>query len=452
MYENKNLLDNSAIVSPDLKIDSNISVPADQPISVDMNKGELVEEITQQILNSQPYQEAYSIFSADKKYGKIYLTQLEMIPYSVAQPEQTGWDKIGWSNKYDNQMRDSFDKAMTEIRTLVNNYYTFINSLPKSQLAQSIEAGANLTGLNVQSSEMYGVNPQKVGSDIESFSPVDSLLGIGNLALSLLPGVVTPVTNAISSLVDLGLSRQQLNLSQKQLGFNIDSFTTQSWRDLAEAGVDVSTMLPDNASYSFDDLKSVMTTLFSDDKYTNLQDQYAIKAIWSSLERMAVGMYDEPVSSNGAFSRFGSGLSDLLDDIAQFSLDQFRYSLGFRSEQSKYNYEYQSKLVAGDAAGATNAQNRALKIKSNFEKMQNSEKMKFYKTQIDRCSKNYDPISKFLLSQMMFNDPWLSAANAGFELNSGLNNSVPYGDLLNPLNGGLLGASVNIVPKFLGSK
>lgn len=124
---------------------------------------ENVEIIARLIKDSQLYQQAYQIFSSDKSYGVAFLQQLEIIPYSTTSVDSNFWDSItdafGGTSKYENQITDIFNTAMDEIRALVQNYYTFKNSLPIEQVQQLAEAGINasVTG--------QGVTPSTLPSD-----------------------------------------------------------------------------------------------------------------------------------------------------------------------------------------------------------------------------------------------------------------------------------------------
>ena len=152
------------------------------------------------IQNSRPYKEAYKIFSADTRYGQPFLRQLEMIPYNFSPRDPNFWDSVteslGGTSDYDNLIQDAFNSAIDEIRTLVQNYYTFINGLPREQVAQLSEAGINagVTG--------EGVSPSSMSADpVAGINEMPSHTQYNNEALS---SGITSFVEFINSMTNLG--------------------------------------------------------------------------------------------------------------------------------------------------------------------------------------------------------------------------------------------------------
>lgn len=116
--------------------------------------------LVQMILSSKIYKQAYDILSSDKSYGTPFLVDLEAVPYSVELRDSNFWDDVtqafGGTPGIDSAINDAFNNAMDEIRIIVQNYYTFINSLPSEQVQQLQEAGINaaITGEGVSPSSM----------------------------------------------------------------------------------------------------------------------------------------------------------------------------------------------------------------------------------------------------------------------------------------------------------
>lgn len=117
------------------------------------------------ILKSQLYTEAYSILSSDLRYGKSYLAMLEMIPYSHDVRDENFWDRasnaFGGTSGYDKAVQDAFNAAMDEIRSLMQDYYSFLSKLPTEQVQQLADAGINaaITGEGVTTSSITAPDP-----------------------------------------------------------------------------------------------------------------------------------------------------------------------------------------------------------------------------------------------------------------------------------------------------
>lgn len=192
------------------------------------------------IQNSRPYKEAYKIFSSDTRYGPPFLRQLEMIPYDFSPRDPNFWDSftesLGGTSDYDNLIQDAFNSAIDEIRTLVQNYYTFINGLPREQVEQLAEAGINasVTGEGVAPSSMSadpvaGINEmpshtqynnEALSSGITSFVEfINSMTNLGSTAIS---------SESIMGMLDLaereGYNKQEVHdLMLSQLGITSPS-------------------------------------------------------------------------------------------------------------------------------------------------------------------------------------------------------------------------------------
>lgn len=134
------------------------TVPVDPSIIPDQETSN--SEISGLIKASSLYQNAYRIFSSDSRYGVPYLQQLIAIPDSVSISDKNFWDEFseffGATSKYEEALRDAYNTAMDEIRSLLTQYYQFKNSLPVEQVQQMAEAGINasVTGQGITGSEM----------------------------------------------------------------------------------------------------------------------------------------------------------------------------------------------------------------------------------------------------------------------------------------------------------
>lgn len=116
--------------------------------------------VTDLILSSPVYEQAYSVFYNDKSYGSPYLQQLKTIPYAHSVRDETFWDSVsnafGATSGFETAVQDAYNVALDEIRSLLSQYYAFRNSLPVEQVQQMAEAGVNaaLTGEGITPSTM----------------------------------------------------------------------------------------------------------------------------------------------------------------------------------------------------------------------------------------------------------------------------------------------------------
>ena len=198
------------------------------------------DPIVNLIKSSKIYKQAYQIFSSDTRYGTPFLRDLEMIPYQFSIRDENFWDEFteffGGTSDYDNLVNDAFSQAMDEIRVLVQNYYTFINTLPIKQVEQLAEAGINasVTGEGVTPSSMASdpvaglnenpsnsqYNNQALSSGITSFVEfINSMSNLGSVAVS---------SESILGMLDLaereGYNKQETHdMMMSQLGITSSS-------------------------------------------------------------------------------------------------------------------------------------------------------------------------------------------------------------------------------------
>lgn len=208
---------NGASPAPDVNIK-----PTDQFTVGEEGSSSILDEfnlsvISKMILESELYQQAYNILSADKAYGHPFLQQLKAIPYGYSVREENFWDNIasalGGTSGFEHALQDAFNSAMDDIRTLMQNYYAFRNSLPAEQVQQLAEAGINaaITGQDVDSSVM----------------PTDDSIGAGRTP-SAEGSSNSALSQGVSSFVEFISSMANI----ASVGFNADSL--MGMLDIAE--------------------------------------------------------------------------------------------------------------------------------------------------------------------------------------------------------------------------
>lgn len=210
---------------------------------VDQSTGNPVDStVTTLILSSSIYREAEQVLSKDREYGTSYLTMLRMIPYSHEIRDANFWDAfvdtLGGTSGYDKAVTDAFNAAMDEIRSLMQDYYSFLSKLPVEQVEQLRDAGINasITGEGVSPSSMTSPDPSAM------ISPNPSQTEYSNTSLS--QGVTSFVEfiNSMANLRSVGVNSKNilglLDLAERE-GYN-----KQETHDLLLAGLGVTTDSP----------------------------------------------------------------------------------------------------------------------------------------------------------------------------------------------------------------
>lgn len=94
--------------------------------------------VTNLILSSSIYKDAVRILSSDREYGSSYLTMLRMIPFSHEVRDSNFYDDLadhlGGTSSYDKAVTDAFNAAMDEIRSLMQDYYSFYRNFLLNRL------------------------------------------------------------------------------------------------------------------------------------------------------------------------------------------------------------------------------------------------------------------------------------------------------------------------------
>lgn len=197
--------------------------------------------LSELIKNSRTYKEAYQIFSSDTRYGVPFLRQLEMVPHNFSARDPNFWDNasewLGGTSDYDNLINDAFNQAMDQISILVQNYYTYINGLPREQVEQLAEAGINasVTGEGVDPSSMSsdpvasaaGSNPLNTQYNNQSLSQgITSFVEFINSMSALSQGIIS--SKSVMAMLDLaereGYNKQEVHdLFMSQHGVDFSS-------------------------------------------------------------------------------------------------------------------------------------------------------------------------------------------------------------------------------------
>lgn len=242
--------------------------------------------VTKLIKSSSLYKEADRILSSDQQYGASYLSMLRMIPYSHEVRDENFWDSVvgflGSTSGYDKAVTDAFNAAMDEIRSLMQDYYSFLSKLPKNEVSQLQEAGINaaITGEGVTTSSMTSPDPSGMVSTDPPQAQYDN---------TVLSQGVTSFVEFIGSMANLA----QVGVNSKNILGLLDiaereGYNKQETHDLLLAGLGVTTDSPYRVLNS-DNTPSISTIS------QTARDDQRVKAAESSA---AAGALDSEISVN----------------------------------------------------------------------------------------------------------------------------------------------------------
>lgn len=270
--------------------------------------------VTNLIKSSSIYIEAEQILSNDKQYGTSYLAMLRMIPYSHEVRDENFWDEFvdffGGTSGYDKAVTDAFNAAMDEIRSLMQDYYSFLSKLPTEQVQQLRDAGINasITGEGVSPSSMTSPDPSGMVSSIPSQSEYDNT--------SLSQGVTSFVEfiGSMANLASIGVNSKNilglLDIAERE-GYN-----KQEVHDLFLANLGVTTdspyrvLTPGNTP----SVETISTTAKSEQRIKSAETSATAKALDAPIS-VNVGTDPESIASYEIMSG-----EDWLSEISRFQI------------------------------------------------------------------------------------------------------------------------------------
>lgn len=270
--------------------------------------------VTKLILSSSVYREAESILSADREYGTSYLLMLQSIPYSHAVRDENFWDTaanaFGATSGFQNAVTDAFNAAMDEIRSLMQDYYSFLSKLPVEQVDQLRDAGINasVTGEGVTPIGMTSPDPSGM------ISPNLSQSEYRNTSLS--DGVTSFVEfiGSMANLASVGVNSKNilglLDIAERE------AYNKQETHDLLLAGLGVTTdspyrvLDPENTPA----VKTISTTARAEQRVKSAEARAAAKVLDTPI---SVNVGDDP--NNVATYEIKSG-EDWLSEISRFQI------------------------------------------------------------------------------------------------------------------------------------
>lgn len=375
---------------------SGTPVDISKPLDPSQNPLNTDGEIASKVKNSVAYQQAHAILSQES--NPLWLQRLEAIPYSVDDAYQTRFDKIHWSNKYEDKQDANYQYCMEQISALMQEYQSWKNSLPAEQVNQLSQAGINsaVTGQSISGSEIPDVGVATNPSALESTNVGDVVLGAANFMLT-----------AVGGFADLASKFAQLGLSRKSFLSDINKYAREhgirfqfsekgetrtrdfrSWSDFRKPFIAV-----DPQGRSID-----ITELFNASKAFGAYGPviaHAIKTDPNFADEFLESMYN---AGNGDMLQVG-GLhipeSVALDATVRAQYDLHKASLDFTALKEQYNVDI-SKYTAESAEykATTDKYNRDV---AGFNKQVEQIKT----TLIETLHKSNHPDDKLLLCKIL---------------------------------------------------
>lgn len=188
-------------------------------VAFDGSAASSAEAIKDRVKGSSIYRAVFSVFSAE--LDKYWLTQLTGIVDSIVGATETFWDDHGFSSASSDKNEAIYNEAINNIQALYNQYQSYKNSLPKTQVQQFADAGINaaITGNGVTGSTL-GENPFQTGSaSLPSTNSGEYLSQVANFALSATSGITSTLKSVADTVLAFrgqGLQRDAQQLSREQ--------------------------------------------------------------------------------------------------------------------------------------------------------------------------------------------------------------------------------------------
>lgn len=381
--------------------DSSSSI-IDGSSALDGNKAESIADIKYRVENSEIYRQAYALFSSSPDYN-LWLQRLVGILDSINTVTNTWLDDIGLSNHFNDSVTEAYNYAIEQIQSLLSEFQTWRNSLPSTQVQQLQDAGINsaITGQNVSSSV---IDPQSVNRpQMQSADPLQGVALLADIALTKIPGIASTIAGVWQTVQGV----RQLNRSQS---FNEKSWLANTRKSLIEQGYTIQ----DGNWNTIDDFNSWTNSLQNDPAVDSTYKKNLTNYLLNDLEYQSLASFT--TGTNWSNRAFGVDLEDLYNDIGNYQLRTWRDTLKFKADKAKYDSEYWNVRDGKQDGDLENIRRQHETFVKNFEKAQAEHKLSFLNKWIDRASKSKDPVAKFAVNQILFQDPTVALLDTGADL------------------------------------
>lgn len=368
----------------------------------DGNKEQAISEILYRVENSSIYRQAHELFSSNPEY-KLWLQRLEGVLDSINTVTSTWLDDLGLSNNFNDSVTEAYNYAIQQIQALLTEFQSWRNSLPSTQVDQLQDAGINaaITGQGVSSSV---TNPQSVDRpQMQSADPIEGIRLLSDIALTQIPGIASTIAGVWSTV-------QGVRQATRAQDFTEKSWLANTRKSLVEQGYSIQ----DGAWNTIDDFNSWTMALQNDPAVDSKYKKNLTNYLLNDLEYQSLASFTTGTGwSNRAF---GLDLEELYNDIGNLQLSTWRDTLKFKADKAKYDRDYWNVRDGKQDGDLENIRRQHETFVKNFEKTQSEHKLNFLNKWIDRAQKSNDPVAKFAVNQILFQDPTVALLDTGADL------------------------------------
>lgn len=365
----------------------NVVTNINDAVAFDGSAASSADAIKDRVKSSSIYRAVFNVFSAE--LDKYWLIQLNGIVDSIVGATETFWDDLGFSNASSDKNEAIYNEAINNIQALYNQYQTYKNTLPKTQVQQFADAGINsaITGNGVNGSSL-GENPLQTGAaSLQSTNPGEYIAQVANFALSASSGITSTLKSVADTVLAFrgqGLQREAQQLTREQFEqTKVESFARFK-AEMASKGVMLS-------SSSWDELN---------DKDPNWNQSSGAKANKLYNDWL---LLDNTYKYGPELSAFGSVDKDLQDDFQDIGYMQLALRLAEINHHSARRSKQMPLELTEDGLKEFELQQR--KADAEF----NAEKANIFctrlKTLADKASKG-NVVAQVELINMMQNADW----------------------------------------------
>lgn len=380
------------------------------------------DSIAEQVKNSPAYLSAYEVLSAEP--NQSWLQRLEMIPYSVQDATSTFFDEFGFTHNRDDKQQANYQYCMQQIAQLMNDYQSWKNSLPVTQVQQFADAGINaaITGNGVNGSNMSpGTAPTVNPSSMQSAQPIDIITN----AASFILDASTGLASVASQFKQLGVSARSQNFNEEQALLEFRKYARENGMQIPAEST-----WNDILTGSWFDPNAEAT--HSNALLRKLLTHHQNGALMGALAQLY------PSAAEWYFSDDGSKLTHTGISYAPVGIDATSQALLDLYKNEK-NYELSVKQFNSLIADENFQQEQSETITAGLRRAEAEyhEKQEKIKSELlDTLSKSVDPADKLLLMKIL----WQNTINT-VELERKQNEFFSTGINLGPLG------QIDIIPK-----
>lgn len=377
--------------------------------------------------SSNAYKQAKDLFESGP-YSEVWLAKLEQLVSSLRMPDANFWSDVGntFANTYSNRFTEMLNNAFVSLNNLINEWFSWFNSLPQEQRQQFESAGLNiaLDGGSMLSGSQ--TSPQGI-------APSPDFQGQQNQAFDNAVNFVTSTADGLLNLV--GLVNQVFSLKQQKRSLDISENSTLSSVNLQRLALGLTPLssLPDAKSSKVQDSDAMSSFGIKSSNEAEAGSKKSRIALETEVNPLYNSVHDATFLGIGPYNEIMSELGNI--QLGQIIYQQIydKEKLAFDSKQLEINSQIQSEygtaLATGEAQTALAEQAaKQVEFRTSSKLKEFGEQLYDYKKEIlsDWIEKaNSDSPDAFIYSSMLMKsglqmsdfmgpaDAWLNYAERG---------------------------------------